>query len=59
MQDIFKEEPQIIEGKGVDPRKLVNLCKEVYGTTDDGGSKFRVEVSYPALSASITSTDNR
>ena len=35
---------QIIEGHNLDPQKLVNLLQSVYGTSNDGEHKFRVEV---------------
>ena len=38
------EPTQIIEGQCLDQRKLVNLLKNVYGTSDEGKNNFHVEV---------------
>jgi len=41
----FTTEPtQIIEGQYVDQRKLMNLLKDLYGTSDEGENNFYVEL---------------
>ena len=41
--------PQVIEGQYLDQQKLIRLLKSVYGISDEGKNKFRVEVRYPSL----------
>jgi hypothetical protein len=35
---------QVIDGRHVDPHKLMKLLQSVYGTSEDGKVKFKVEV---------------
>ena len=41
--------PQIIEGQYLDQQKLMCLLKNVYGTSEEGQNKFRVEVRSPGV----------
>jgi hypothetical protein len=42
---LYREEPtQVIEGHYLDPQKLMNLLRDVYGTSNEGKNNFRVEV---------------
>jgi hypothetical protein len=40
---------QIIDGQYLDQQKLLNLLRDVYGTSDEGKNNFRVEVRKTTL----------
>jgi hypothetical protein len=42
----FTDAPQIIEGQYLDQQKLMRLLKHVYGASDEGQNRFRVEVRF-------------
>jgi len=53
----YTDAPQIIEGQYVDQQKLMRLLKEIYGASEEGENRFKVELRlnrykiYPAEDA--------
>lgn len=40
----YNPEPQVIESKYINPRALIELLRDVYGTSEKGQNNFLVEV---------------